>query len=263
MEQKWKDKFKMAKMYFRYDRLLKHFTDDSGRIDEEGLRQAITKEYEELKEKLRLQKNNENVKKDLEKIDEYYSIIIDRKKVEYYERLLKTENYFDNNINAEKLMLNASRIEKHIFEENKNPTVINLVVNPEGENPKTVKITKMGILHYKTSINVSSSIDIYSIVKTIRGVDRRFLVATNTLFNYAKEITTRREKGKQISKKDEEFLQLVSQQLSDVNLEVCQRKLNGYMGSIERKEDTVDFSIEPDEYAAMNCFKRQRLDMAR
>ena len=97
-------------------------------------------------------------------------------------------------------------------------------------------------------------INVYKVSKNIHGLERNFIILTNTLFKQAWEIFKRKQKGEKVSDEDEQFLKNVEEQLSDRNLLSCQRKLHGYIGTVERRQKSSTIIFEPEEYGAYKEF---------
>ena len=137
---------------------------------------------------------------------------------------------------------------------NKFPKILLVNINSWNGNRKSVRILRKGTLAYRTSFNVSSEIDVYKITKNIQGLDRNFTVFTNTLFNKAEMLMRKKASGERLSEEEEEYILKVQEQLSDNSLLACQRKLNGYIGTVEGQKDSVGIVFDPDDYRACRAF---------
>lgn len=257
------EKYKRAKTILEYNFILQKAKKEDGTVDQEKLQKLLKQKYDNLisfcaskgLEGSEFQKNKE-------KLDEYFTMLKDRESRKYYEQLEYREKIMNNNyIDDGMTNVDSTIIQqiKYIDERREKTRSIQIVVSPNNEKRKNVIIDKVGTLGYKTAFNVIAKIDIYEIVKNINGLDRKFIVATNSDFSLAEKLIKDKDSGKELSTIDEEYLENINKQLSDVNLLSCQRQTNGYIGTAYKGKNDSSFEFEQEEYAAFNKFLEERI----
>lgn len=251
------EKYKMAKKYFSYDKLAMQATDENGVVDEEKLRKLLEDNLERMIEHIETKTTNNA--QDKKRLQDLFKMIIDRKSVEYFERLEQQEKYMrDKKINKKDLLRNSSIIAGTRNQRIKNGQTISMKVSPRNENSKNVKITKIGTLEYKTAFNLYADLQIYIVEKNIDGIDRNFAIATNTNFELANKLMNKTES---LTEEEKQYLDCVSEQLSDINLTSTQRKLNGYTGTVMCYKGHSELEFDPEEYCAYNsAFSKDKED---
>lgn len=250
-------KYRSAKNFFHYDRVVESAKDENGIVNEEKLNKILENAYNKmicyLEEHAEVNgKRSLALDRNIARINELYSLVRNRKQMQYLSEVLKQENSL--NINEDDMIKAASQISKIGYVSNKFPKILLVNINSGNGNRKSVRILRKGTLAYRTSFNVSSEIDVYNITKNIKGLDRNFTVFTNTLFNKAEMLMRKKATGERISEDEEEYILKVQEQLSDISLLACQRKLNGYIGTVEGKKGSLDIVFEPDDYRACRAF---------
>lgn len=250
-------KYKSAKNCFHYDRALESAKDENGIVNEEKLNEILENIYKKMISYLEDHseidgKRNPSVNRNIARINELYKLVRNRTQMQYLSEVLKQDNTI--NINEKDMLKASSQISKIGYVLNKSPKTLLLNINSGNGNRKTVRISRHGTLAYRTSFNVSSEIDVYKITKNIQGLDRNFTVFTNTLFNKVEMLMRKKASGERLSEEEEAYILKVQEQLSDNSLLACQRKLNGYIGTVEGQKDSVGIVFDPDDYRACKAF---------
>lgn len=240
-------KYREAKMFFCYDKAVKESKDENGIINQEKLNKILLENYQRMRKYL--EEKNIDAKCQISQLEEVFELAKDRKQMEYYEAIERQEKHIKAiGIDESSLSKSSSMILKTVFSRKKDPTFITVQVSPKGETSKKVRITNIGEIQYKTAFNLYSNLSIYVIEKNIQGINRRFVVGTNTNFRTAYNLINQGREN--ISIEDEQYLEYVEQQLSDINLLASQRQLNGYIGTVEKKDNNAEIYYDPEEYCA-------------
>lgn len=240
-------KYREAKMFLGYDKAVKEAKDENGILNEEKLNQILLENYQRMR--TYLEEKNINAKSQITQLEELFKLAKDRKQMEYYENLEKQEKHIKAiGIDENNLLKSSSMISATAFLRKKDPTFITIQVSPKGETSKKVRIANIGEIQYKTAFNLYSNISVYLIEKNIQGINRRFIVGTNTNFRTAFNLINQGREN--ITPEGKQYLECVEQQLSDINLLASQRQLNGYIGTVEKKDNNAEIYYDPEEYCA-------------
>ena len=263
MEEDFK-KFMTAKRILGYNMCMTKSKKEDGTIDEEKLNSLLKQNHEYIRSQLLTRKlSNPNFDKDLvereiKEIDYLYSLVKDEKARSKNDSLAKEEKHCRQlpKISEEEVKGIIKDLMSKPLEENK----YTFSVSPEGESTKKVLVIPKRKYQYITKLGVTAYLREYEVVKNIYGVDSHFTVTTNTDFDEVNKIY---HSDKPISKAESEYLKLFYMQMSDIHLNTCRRRFNGYIGTVDNNMFSAKFDMDSEDYAATKEIRKQELEEER
>lgn len=255
------EKFMTAKRLLGYNICVSKSKREDGTIDETKLNDLLKQNYEYIRGKLLGRKrenpnfDEETVKKEIQEIDFLYSLIQDENVRSKNDEFAKEEKYANSLPKISKAEVKG--IIKNYTSKPSKEEIYQLEVSPEGENTKHITIIPKRNFQYTTQLGVIAYLNEYEIVKNINGIDRHFTVTTNTNFSEANKISNL---DRPLTDNEKAYLKLFYMQMSDIHLKTCEKRFNGYIGTVENNLDSVKFDMDSEDYAATDAFNRYRSD---
>lgn len=258
------EKYMTAKRILGYNICANKSKKDDGTIDKDKLNSLLKQNYEYIRgQLLGRKKSNPNfdkelVEKEIKEIDYLYSLIKDEVSRRKNDSLAREEKYFSQlpKISEEEVRGIIKDLKsKPLGEES-----YNFNVSPEGESTKKVLIMPKRKYEYTTKLGVIAYLREYEIVKNIYGIDSHFTVTTNTDFDEANRIL---HSDTPLNDSEREYLRLFYMQMSDIHLSTCKKRLNGYIGTVDKNIRLAKFDMDSEDYAATNEIRRRELEEER
>lgn len=255
------EKFMTAKRILGYNICASKSKREDGTIDETKLNDLLKQNYEYIRgQLLGRKKSNPNfdeeaVKKEIQEIDFLYSLIKDENVRSKNDELAKEEKYANSLPKISEAEVKG--IIKNFTSEPSKEEYYQFEVSPEGENKKHIIVIPKRNFKYTTQLGVIAYLNEYEIIKNINGIDRHFDVTTHTNFNQANNIA---HLDRPLTDIEKAYLKLFYMQMSDIHLKTCEKRFNGYIGTVENNIDSAKFDMDSEDYAATNAFKKDRAD---
>lgn len=255
------EKFMTAKRILGYNMCASKSKREDGTIDESKLDDLLKQNYEYIRgqllgrKKLNPNFDEEAVKKEIQEIDYLYSLVKDENVRSKNDELAKEEKYANSLPKISKAEVKG--IIKSYTSKPSNEESYQFEVAPEGENRKHIQVIPKRRIEYITQLGVIAYLNEYEIVKNINGIDRHFIVTTHTNFTEADKIS---HLDRPLTDNEKAYLKLFYMQMSDIHLKTCEKRFNGYIGSVENNIDSVKFDMDSEDYAATDALKIDRED---
>ena len=201
---------------------------------------------------------SEKINYDLKEIEYLYSLIKDENSRKEYDVLTKQEMY------AKTLPLKPEEVRTGIIKNfNSKPSKeqwYQFEVSPEGENKKQILVIPKRNYQYTTQLGVIAYLNEYDIVKNVAGMEMHFTVTTNTRFDEVDKII---HLDRPLSDKENEYINLFNNLMSDIHLRTCQRKFNGYIGTVENNLNGSAFDMNDEDFAVTKVIREREQDLER
>ena len=245
------EKYMTAKRILGYNMCVTKSKRDNGTVDETKLNALLKQNYEYIRgqllgrKKLNPNFDEKTVEKEIEEIDFLYSLVKDEKVRSKNDELAKEEKYVNSLPKISETEVDG--IIKSYKSKPSKGEIYQFEVSPEGENTKHIIVFKKRDYQYVTKLGVIAYLGEYEIIKNINGIDRHFLIKTNTKFDEINDIL---HSDRNLSNNEMEYLKLFYRQMSDVHLKTCQNKFCGYIGTVEKKLDSATLDMDSEDYAA-------------
>lgn len=194
----------------------------------------------------------------MQEIEYLYSLIKDENSRKEYDFLTKQEIY------AKSLPLKPEEaktgiIKNYISKPSKEKRY-QFEVAPNGENKKQIVVIPKRNYQYKTQLGVIAFLNEYEIVKNINGMEMHFVVTTNTRFD---EIDMLLHESEIRTEEEREYIKLFYSQMSDIHLATCQRKFDGYIGTVEKNLNEPIFDMNDEDLATTKLIRQKEQDFER
>lgn len=201
---------------------------------------------------------SEKIDYDLKEIEYLYSLIKDENSRKEYDVLTKQEMY------AKTLPLKPEEVRTGIIRNfNSKPSKeqwYQFEVSPDGENKKQILVIPKRNYQYTTQLGVIAYLNEYDIVKNVAGMEMHFTVTTNTRFDEVDKII---HLDRPLSDKENEYINMFNNQMSDIHLRTCQRKFNGYIGTVENNLNGSAFDMNDEDFAVTKVIREREQDLER
>ena len=201
---------------------------------------------------------SEKINYDLKEIEYLYSLIKDENSRKEYDVLTKQEMY------AKTLPLKPEEVRTGIIKNfNSKPSKeqwYQFEVSPEGKNKKQILVIPKRNYQYTTQLGVIAYLNEYDIVKNVAGMEMHFTVTTNTRFDEVDKII---HLDRPLSDKENEYINLFNNLMSDIHLRTCQRKFNGYIGTVENNLNGSAFDMNDEDFAVTKVIREREQDLER
>ena len=201
---------------------------------------------------------SEKINYDLKEIEYLYSLIKDENSRKEYDVLTKQEMY------AKTLPLKPEEVRTGIIKNfNSKPSKeqwYQFEVSPDGENKKQILVIPKKNYQYTTQLGVIAYLNEYDIVKNVAGMEMHFTVTTNTRFDEVDKII---HLDRPLSDKENEYINLFNNLMSDIHLRTCQRKFNGYIGTVENNLNGSAFDMNDEDFAVTKVIREREQDLER
>lgn len=201
---------------------------------------------------------SEKIDYDLKEIEYLYSLIKDENSRKEYDVLTKQEMY------AKTLPLKPEEVRTGIIKNfNSKPSKeqwYQFEVSPDGENKKQILVIPKRNYQYTTQLGVIAYLNEYDIVKNVAGMEMHFTVTTNTRFDEVDKII---HLDRPLSDKENEYINLFNNLMSDIHLRTCQRKFNGYIGTVENNLNGSAFDMNDEDFAVTKVIREREQDLER
>lgn len=201
---------------------------------------------------------SEKINYDLKEIEYLYSLIKDENSRKEYDVLTKQEMY------AKTLPLKPEEVRTGIIKNfNSKPSKeqwYQFEVSPDGENKKQILVIPKRNYQYTTQLGVIAYLNEYDIVKNVAGMEMHFTVTTNTRFDEVDKII---HLDRPLSDKENEYINLFNNLMSDIHLRTCQRKFNGYIGTVENNLNGPAFDMNDEDFAVTKVIREREQDLER
>ena len=201
---------------------------------------------------------SEKINYDLKEIEYLYSLIKDENSRKEYDVLTKQEMY------AKTLPLKPEEVRTGIIKNfNSKPSKeqwYQFEVSPDGENKKQILVIPKRNYQYTTQLGVIAYLNEYDIVKNVAGMEMHFTVTTNTRFDEVDKII---HLDRPLSDKENEYINMFNNQMSDIHLRTCQRKFNGYIGTVENNLNGPAFDMNDEDFAVTKVIREREQDLER
>ena len=201
---------------------------------------------------------SEKIDYDLKEIEYLYSLIKDENSRKEYDVLTKQEMY------AKTLPLKPEEVRTGIIKNfNSKPSKeqwYQFEVSPDGENKKQILVIPKRNYQYTTQLGVIAYLNEYDIVKNVAGMEMHFTVTTNTRFDEVDKII---HLDRPLSDRENEYINLFNNQMSDIHLRTCQRKFNGYIGTVENNLNGSAFDMNDEDFAVTKVIREREQDLER
>ena len=201
---------------------------------------------------------SEKIDYDLKEIEYLYSLIKDENSRKEYDVLTKQEMY------AKTLPLKPEEVRTEIIKNfNSKPSKeqwYQFEVSPDGENKKQILVIPKRNYQYTTQLGVIAYLNEYDIVKNVAGMEMHFTVTTNTRFDEVDKIINL---DRPLSDKENEYINLFNNLMSDIHLRTCQRKFNGYIGTVENNLNGSAFDMNDEDFAVTKVIREREQDLER
>lgn len=201
---------------------------------------------------------SEKINYDLKEIEYLYSLIKDENSRKEYDVFTKQEMY------AKTLPLKPEEVRTGIIKNfNSKPSKEQLYqfeVSPDGENKKQILVIPKRNYQYTTQLGVIAYLNEYDIVKNVAGMEMHFTVTTNTRFDEVDKII---HLDRPLSDKENEYINLFNNLMSDIHLRTCQRKFNGYIGTVENNLNGSAFDMNDEDFAVTKVIREREQDLER
>lgn len=201
---------------------------------------------------------SEKINYDLKEIEYLYSLIKDENSRKEYDVLTKQEMY------AKTLPLKPEEVRTGIIKNfNSKPSKeqwYQFEVSPDGENKKQILVIPKRNYQYTTQLGVIAYLNEYDIVKNVAGMEMHFTVTTNTRFDEVDKII---HLDRPLSDKENEYINMFNNQMSDIHLRTCQRKFNGYIGTVENNLNGSAFDMNDEDFAVTKVIREREQDLER
>lgn len=201
---------------------------------------------------------SEKINYDLKEIEYLYSLIKDENSRKEYDVLTKQEMY------AKTLPLKPEEVRTGIIKNfNSKPSKeqwYQFEVSPDGENKKQILVIPKRNYQYTTQLGVIAYLNEYDIVKNVAGMEMHFTVTTNTRFDEVDKII---HLDRPLSDKENEYINLFNNLMSDIHLRTCQRKFNGYIGTVENNLNGSAFDMNDEDFAVTKVIREREQDLER
>lgn len=201
---------------------------------------------------------SEKINYDLKEIEYLYSLIKDENSRKEYDVLTKQEMY------AKTLPLKPEEVRTGIIKNfNSKPSKeqwYQFEVSPDGENKKQILVIPKRNYQYTTQLGVIAYLNEYDIVKNVAGMEMHFTVTTNTRFDEVDKII---HLYRPLSDKENEYINMFNNQMSDIHLRTCQRKFNGYIGTVENNLNGSAFDMNDEDFAVTKVIREREQDLER
>ena len=201
---------------------------------------------------------SEKINYDLKEIEYLYSLIKDENSRKEYDVLTKQEMY------AKTLPLKPEEVRTGIIKNfNSKPSKeqwYQFEVSPDGENKKQILVIPKRNYQYTTQLGVIAYLNEYDIVKNVAGMEMHFTVTTNTRFDEVDKII---HLDRPLSDRENEYINLFNNQMSDIHLRTCQRKFNGYIGTVENNLNGSAFDMNDEDFAVTKVIREREQDLER
>ena len=66
-----------------------------------------------------------------------------------------------------------------------------------------------------------------------------------------------------LSDKENEYINMFNNQMSDIHLRTCQRKFNGYIGTVENNLNGSAFDMNDEDFAVTKVIREREQDLER
>ena len=201
---------------------------------------------------------SEKIDYDLKEIEYLYSLIKDENSRKEYDVFTKQEMY------AKTLPLKPEEVRTGIIK-NFNSKLskeqwYQFEVSPDGENKKQILVIPKRNYQYTTQLGVIAYLNEYDIVKNVAGMEMHFTVTTNTRFDEVDKII---HLDRPLSDKENEYINLFNNLMSDIHLRTCQRKFNGYIGTVENNLNGPAFDMNDEDFAVTKVIREREQDLER
>ena len=201
---------------------------------------------------------SEKINYDLKEIEYLYSLIKDENSRKEYDVFTKQEMY------AKTLPLKPEEVRTGIIK-NFNSKLskeqwYQFEVSPDGENKKQILVIPKRNYQYTTQLGVIAYLNEYDIVKNVAGMEMHFTVTTNTRFDEVDKII---HLDRPLSDKENEYINLFNNLMSDIHLRTCQRKFNGYIGTVENNLNGPAFDMNDEDFAVTKVIREREQDLER
>ncbi len=201
---------------------------------------------------------SEKIDYDLKEIEYLYSLIKDENSRKEYDVLTKQEMY------AKTLPLKPEEVRTGIIRnfnsKHSKEQWYQFEVSPEGENKKQILVIPKRKYQYTTQLGVIAYLNEYDIVKNVAGMEMHFTVTTNTRFDEVDKII---HLDRPLSDKENEYINMFNNQMSDIHLRTCQRKFNGYIGTVENNLNGSAFDMNDEDFAVTKVIREREQDLER
>ena len=201
---------------------------------------------------------SEKIDYDLKEIEYLYSLIKDENSRKEYDVLTKQEMY------AKTLPLKPEEVRTGIIKNfNSKPSKeqwYQFEVSPDGGNKKQILVIPKRNYQYTTQLGVIAYLNEYDIVKNVAGMEMHFTVTTNTRFDEVDKII---HLDRPLSDRENEYINLFNNQMSDIHLRTCQRKFNGYIGTVENNLNGSAFDMNDEDFAVTKVIREREQDLER
>lgn len=201
---------------------------------------------------------SEKINYDLKEIEYLYSLIKDENSRKEYDVLTKQEMY------AKTLPLKPEEVRTGIIKNfNSKPSKeqwYQFEVSPDGENKKQILVIPKRNYQYTTQLGVIAYLNEYDIVKNVAGMEMHFTVTTNTRFDEVDKII---HLDRPLSDKENEYINLFNNLMSDIHLRTCQRKFNGYIGTVENNLNGSAFDMNDEDFEVTKVIREREQDLER
>lgn len=251
------EKFTSAKIFFKYQILYNKAKNPDGTVNIEKLDNLLREQYEFIRRKIEERKRlapekSTKIDNELIELDKLYALIKDEDSRKRNDKLAQQEIY------AKKLPINPNSVMEGIIKKYSSKPLedrwYNFIVSPEGEDQKDVLVIPKREYQYTTQLGLMAYLNEYEIVKIVSGKEMHFCVTTNTRFRDIDELL---HKGQPLTENERKYIELFYKQMSDIHLQTCQNKFNGYIGTVENNTSTPIFDMN-DEDAAVTKILRNR-----
>ena len=201
---------------------------------------------------------SEKIDYDLKEIEYLYSLIKDENSRKEYDVLTKQEMY------AKTLPLKSEGVKTGIIRNFTSKLSkekwYQFEVAPNGENKKQILVIPKRNYQYTTQLGVIAYLNEYDIVKNVAGMEMHFTVTTNTRFDEVDKII---HLDRPLSDKENEYINLFNNLMSDIHLRTCQRKFNGYIGTVENNLNGSAFDMNDEDFAVTKVIREREQDLER
>ena len=274
-------KYKEAKIMFNTVLVMSKCSLNNGSIDINQYKEAIENEYKrkivyiqnKIEERPDLAKAYEERLKDL---GEYFKLVIDinkvylleaelkeeknanRKKEDFSNKLEKVkEEYEEKILGAKKAASSIKNLAYKQISNDRKPRRLEFSVL-EQNGYKNVTVMPKGTIHFCTSFNFYSDINVYEVTKNIQGIDTTFEVKSNSNYMKIQALLNKKRIGEELSRDESEYLGLFAIQFSDYWLKTCRDNLGGYIGNIEQRNGKSSISFDEDDCGASIAYANRK-----
>ena len=257
------EKYAAAKTILGFNLLANRAKRADGTVDKAKLDELLKEKYENIRESIMKRKEespdlSEKLDHDLQEIGYLYSLIKDEDSRKEYDVLTKQEVYAKNlPLNPEEVKTGIIRNFNYKYSKER---WYQFEVSPNGENTKQILVIPKRNYQYTTQLGVIAYLNEYEIVKNIAGIDMHFDVTTNTRFDEVDRII---HLDRPLSDKEKEYISLFNKQMSDLHLRTCQRKFNGYIGTVENNLNGTIFDMNDEDLATTKLIRQKEQDLER